>query len=193
MKKRAPIEQLKKAGEEATKKLIDKGILSKDNLVERLMKEQPDLILPGIPSYVPHHTTIMYSRRMMFDLLQMWKTAMMKDKVNNLALFIEFAITELNYHEDIAKRKMVMMEFQINLSEEEKTLGEVFKPVNEYETVKAMKKFFVDAFAVCVVVRGKTANTSDFIHWFLSWSEQLDKLWDKNEQKRKTKKTVVGA
>lgn len=187
MKTRAPIEQLKEAGEEARKKLVSRGILSSDNLVEKLMNEQPNLILPGMPSYVPHHTTIIYSQRMMFDLLRLWRAETKKEKIENLAFFIEFVITELNYHEEIAKKKMDLMEKKVNDTEGEQLLSKVFEPVNQYETVRAMKKFFVDAFAVCVVIRGKTAKTHDFMNWFLSWSEQLDKLWDKkNEQKRKT-------
>lgn len=194
MKKHAPIEQLKKAGEEAHKKLVARGIATQENAVERLMKEKPDLILPGMPSYIPHHDTIRYSQRMMFDLLRLWKDEHDASKLENLSSFIEFAVTEMNLQESIAKRKIEAMDVKVKNSKKSQTLDKVFEPVNQYETVKAMKKFFVDSFAVCVVVRGKTAQTHEFMNWFLSWSEQLDKIWSKkDDKKRKTEEANPGA
>ncbi len=187
------------AGEEARKKLIEHGVVTDENAVERLMKERPKLMLPGMPSYIPHQWTIKTSQRMMYDLLKMWQFEHGKDRVENLALFIEYAISEMNNQEEVARMKMQTMEVSLNQMKDIPVLGKVFEPITQHETIKAMSKFFVDAFAVCVVVRGEAAKTSDFATWFLQWTDDLCTIWERNkpvipklpnEKKKKRKKSI---
>ena len=109
-KKRAPIDQLLKAGEEARQLLIKRGLASEDNLVMRTQKEHPGLILPGIPSYLPYKWTIKDCQRMMYDIFKMWKFENEKNgtskDIENLAGFITFCVKEMNRMEDAAKNKM---------------------------------------------------------------------------------------
>ncbi len=186
-KKRAPINQLLEAGEEARKKLVERGILSSDNLVERTAKEHPKLILPGMPSYLPHKWTIKSSQRIMYDLFKMWQFETKDEKtIENLALFIEFAITEMNKQEETAKKKMDTTGEMIKHIKKVPVLGKIFEPINQYETIRGIKKFFVDSFAVAVIVNGETTSTSGFAKFFFKWTEDLYKIWEKQDVKRKS-------
>lgn len=170
MKKHAPIKQLKEAGEEARKKLVARGVLSADNLVSMTAKKHPDLILPGMPSYIPHKWTIKSAQRIMYDIFKMWqfKNKVALDspeyqdsikKTDHLSSFIEFCIKEMNYQEEIAKKKMDTQGSMIKHMKRVPVLGNIFKPVNEHETIKAVKKFFVDSFAVSIIVKGEATTT----------------------------------
>ncbi len=191
-KQRAPIEQLLKAGEESNRLLIQRGLVSKDNLVERTQKEHPNLILPGIPSYLPHKWTIKDSQRIMYDIFKMWqfKNKKMKaslDKTEHLASFIEFCITEMNYQEEVAEKKMNNTGRLIKYIKKVPVLGKIFEPINQYETIKGIKKFFVDAFAVAIIVEGETSTTSEFAEFFFDWTNKLYSIWDKkNAANKKT-------
>ena len=191
MKTRPPIEQLKEAGEEARKKLVERGLLSSENLVERTAKEHPGLFLPGMPSYLPHKWTIKSSQRVMYDIFKMWqyKNAKMKDKLDkteNLALFIEFCIKEMNYQEEVAKKKMDMQGGLIKHLKKVPVLGKIFEPINNYETTRGIKKFFVDSFAVGIIVNGEAATTSEFAEFFFSWTDKLYTIWNQKDEKKKS-------
>lgn len=187
-KKRAPYKQLKEAGEEATKKLIERGILSPENMVQKTAERYPKLILPGMPSYIPHKWTIKSSQRIMYDLFKMWQFTN-KDNcraVDDLALFIEFAIKEMNSQEENAKAKMNTQEIMIKYLKKVPVLGKIFEPVNQYETIKGIKKFFVDSFAVGLIVNGNTTTTGEFADFFFAWTDKLYKIWEVEEDvKRK--------
>ena len=188
-KKRPPIEQLLEAGEEARKKLVEKGVLSADNLVEQTAKKHPDLILPGIPSYLPHKWTIKDSQRMMYDIFKMWqfenKREGVEDKTENLTAFIEFCIKEMNYHEEVAKKKMDTQGSMIKHLKKVPVLGKIFEPMNQYQTIKGIRKFFVDSLAVAIIVNGETATTSEFAEFFFNWTEKLYKIWESQNEKKK--------
>jgi hypothetical protein len=186
MKKRAPIKQLLEAGEEARKKLVERGILSSENIVARTAKEYPKLVLPGIPSYIPHKWTIKSSQRIMYDLFKMWQfNCKDKKKAENLTLFIEFAITEMNHQEEVAQKKMKTQEGMLKYITKVPVLGKIFEPVNQYETIRGIKKFFVDSFAVALMVNGHTTTTGGFANFFFTWTDDLYKIWESKDDKTK--------
>jgi hypothetical protein len=56
--------------------------------------------------------------------------------------------------------------------------------MRKQETIKSMHRFFIDSFAVAIILKNNT-TTSQFANWFLDWTQQLHTLWikpkDKNE------------
>ena len=184
IKKRAPIEQLLRAGEEAEKKLIERGILSSENVVSKTAKEHPDLILPGMPSYIPHKWTIKSSQRIMYDIIKMWQFRnkdRKKDKTDDIALFIEFCIKEMNKQEEVAKKKMDTQGTMLKYLKKVPVLGKIFEPINQYETIRGVKKFFVDSFAVSIIINGQTTTTGEFAEFFFTWTEKLYSVWKKQD------------
>lgn len=189
IKKHAPIEQLRKAGEEAQKKLVERGLASFENVVEKTQNEHPDLILPGMPSYLPHRWTIKTSQQIMYDIFKMWQfhnKNSKKDKTENITSFIEFCIKEMNHQEETAKKKMDMQGSTLKYLKKVPVLGKIFEPVNQYETIRGIKKFFVDSFAVAIIVNGQTATTSEFAEFFFEWTNKLYEIWEKKEPKKKS-------
>lgn len=184
-KHRAPIEQLRIAGEEARQQLIKRGIISSQNLEVETAKRHPGLILPGIPAYLPHKWTIKSSQRIMYDIFKMWQFKN-KDskKVDDLASFIEFCITEMNHQEETAKKKMKTQEKLLNKLKSVPVLAKIFEPMNTYETIKGIKKFFVDSFAVSVIVNGEVHTTGEFADFFFTWTDKLYTIWEKQDGKK---------
>lgn len=184
MKKHAPIEQLRKAGELAKQQLIAKGLMSTDNIDIETAKKHPGLILPGIPSYIPHKWTIQSAQRIMYDILKMWQFSGRADKeINNISLFITFCIKEMNHQEAVAKKKMDTTGVLIKYIKKMPVMGKIFEPVNQYETIKALKKFFVDSFAVAIIVKENTATTEDYAEFFFEWTDGLYSTWEKQDSK----------
>jgi hypothetical protein len=190
-KKRAPIEQLKEAGEIARKKLIERGLLSTENLVEKTAKEHPGLVLPGIPSYLPHKWTIKSSQRIMYDIIKMWQFSnkkQKKDRTENLASFIEFCIKEMNHQEEVAKKKMDTQGSLLKHLKKVPVLGKIFEPVNQYDAIRGVKKFFVDSFAVSIIINGQASTTCEFAEFFFSWTDKLYTIWERQDDKIQTNK-----
>ena len=184
-KKRAPIEQLLKAGEEARKKLIERGLMSFENVVERTAKEHPNLILPGMPSYIPHKWTIKSSQRIMYDIFKMWtfiNTDSNNNLLDNLTLFITFCITEMNKQEETAKAKMDAQGALLKYLKKVPVISKIFEPINQYETIRAIKKFFIDSFAVGIIVNGEVSTTSEYAEFFFDWTEKLWNIWEAKDK-----------
>lgn len=189
-KQHAPIEQLRIAGAEAKKKLIERGIISDKYTLDGIEKEE-GIMLPGYPNYLPHKWTLKASQQMMYDLLKLWQFKNTKhgkyneSQIEKLTNFIEFMLQELRKHENIAKRKMDMTPAMIKRMRDVPVLGKIFEPVNQYETVRAMSKFFVDSFAVAIIVKGKAATTSEYAEWFLEWTDNMQTIWENKKDVKK--------
>lgn len=191
MKKRAPIEQLRIAGEHARQQLIRRGVVSAENLEEQTKLRHPDLVLPGIPSYLPYKWTIKSSQRIMYDLFKIWQ---FKNKdnpklVSNLAEFITYCITEMNHQEEIAKKKMEMQQGILSKIKNVPVLSKIFEPVNEYGTIKGVKKFFVDSFAVAIMINGHASTTGEYAEFFFKWTDRLYNVWEEQQNAKTKKKT----
>lgn len=194
-KHHAPIDQLRKAGNIAYEKLVERGILTHESSIEKIKKEYPDLPLPGLYPYMPHKWTIRSSQRIMYDIFKLWqfentkKGIPDKETIENLTMYIEYCIRELNRIENRAKSKMKNMEKIIKDVEDAPILGKVFEPVNQYETTKAIKKFFVDGFALAIMVNGKESCTGEFAEWFFAWTDSLYTVWEKKLDEKKETET----
>ena len=174
-----------KAGEEARKKLIERGLMSFENVVERTAKEHPNLILPGMPSYIPHKWTIKSSQRIMYDIFKMWtfiNTDSNNNQLDNLTLFITFCITEMNKQEETAKAKMDAQGALLKYLKKVPVISKIFEPINQYETIRAIKKFFIDSFAVGIIVNGEVSTTSEYAEFFFDWTEKLWNIWEAKDK-----------
>lgn len=181
-KKRPPIKQLIQAGKMAQKMLIEKGLQAKDSQIDRILLEKNSPPLPGVPSYLPRKDTLRASRNIAFDLLIMWKEKTMKnkDRMENVSEFFTFAVKRLQFYEDKALREHKAIEKEIKEfvkgTKEAPVLGTIFDPLEKYETTSAIIRFFVDSFAVAIMVKN-TETTGQFAEWFFTWTEKLEDLW----------------
>lgn len=177
-KKRAPIDQLLTAGKEARRMLREKGIESKKSVLDSIMKTEGAPVLPGIPTYLPHQWTLKAAQRIMYDILLLWKNQCGSDieSMENLTKFFTFLIEQLreqekNYTEDEANMPQLLKSLK-----EVPVLKDVFSPTRKRETVEAIQRFFVDSFAVAIVLKNNN-STTEYAIWFLDWTQSLYSLW----------------
>ena len=212
-KKRAPIEQLREAGRAAHKMLIDRGIIAKESVIDQILKDSKSPKLPGIPAYLPHEWTIIASQRIMRDLVVMWKakteSVALEDykikkkkgyvakiivdtkKREDITEFWKFCLVSLKDQEKVfAKEKKAM---PAKLAEMEKKVGgvpvlkDVFSPMRKEENLNAIQHFLVDSFAVAIVVK-KHDTVTDYLNWFLDWTQDLHFLWVKPAKRKDIKR-----
>ena len=188
-KKRLPIEQLREVGKQAREMLVKRGIISKDSTIDQLFKTENAPTLPGIPAYLPHQWTLQAAQRMMMDLLIIWKEECRKRNLYNedITEFFKFVVKELRRQEKKFKKEMDAMPSLIKSMKETPVLKDVFSPMRKKESMHAMQRFFIDSFAVAVVVKDKQ-NVSEYANWFLDWTQDLYALWVKPEERDKIKR-----
>lgn len=194
-KKRAPIEQLRRAGRFAKELLIKRGIESKNSVLAEIMNTPGAPMLPGKDSYyLPHKWTLQASRRMMYDFLLIWidkHRSGPSSQAENVTEFFKFLIGEMRKQEEAINQEIVNMPGFIHKMMKMKgtaVIKDVFSPLQKKDTVKAMHRFFVDSLAVALVVN-KKVTTSEYLNWFLEWTEQLELLWIKPEKRKEITKT----
>lgn len=177
-KQRAPIEQLREASKLAREMLVKKGILSDKSIIDEIIQKEGAPLLPGIPAYLPHRWTIKASQRIMFDILIMWKDKTKKDQKTqeSITAFFKFVIEEmrkqdLKYQDEINK-----MSSSLKTLTNIPVLKEVFSPVRKKENIHAIQHFFVDSFAVAIMLK-QNHTTSEYANWFLDWTESMHTLW----------------
>lgn len=185
-KKRAPLKQLKYAARIARAHLLKKGLITEESSIDRIKKEYPHIKLPGLYSYIPHKETLIRGQQGMRDLFKLWVFTNTSNgvtdtsKVDNFPLFIDFMYGEMEKIEKKAKNKERMTEKIIKDSEDIPLLGDIFAHTNLYSAAKAMKKFYVDSFAVFVWDQGQDLTTGEFAEWFFKWTNDLHDIWVKN-------------
>ncbi len=121
----------------------------------------------------------------MHAILKKWVTKTNKDmiKQENAAEFFKFVVTMMAEEERKAKIEVNKMKKIAVDMKEAKPLSDIFAPQRKWETTKAMHKFFVDSFAISVIVHAN-GSTGDYADWFLNdWTPALYKLWYKQEKK----------
>lgn len=189
-KNRAPIEQLRQAGKVAQEMLVKKGILSEKSIIDEIMTREGAPKLPGIPAYLPHQWTIKASQRIMYDILIMWKEECDGDVVRteNITEFFKFVIAKLRdqekeYNKEVAKVPRLFKSLK-NIP----VLKEVFSPLRKKENIQAIQRFFIDSFAVSIVIKSNH-STSDYANWFVDWTEDMYKIWSapREDSKETTK------
>ncbi len=189
-KKRAPIAQLKEAGNRAFALLVEKRVVHHRNVLEDIARDANAPILPGIPSYLPHRWTIDAARQAMFVLMEEW----IKENDGNEEMqekapdFFYFVVKRMKLKEREYKREVKREEFKaFSNMKEARLISDIFSPVRKHQTAKGLNKFFVDSFAIFIIVKAQ-GTTTEYAEWFLGeWTPSLYKLWSNqkaNEQKK---------
>jgi hypothetical protein len=182
-KKRLPIEQLREAGRKARDLLVEKKIIAKDSFLDRMVQDKNAPMLPGIPAYLPHQWTLRAAQQMLYDLIVIWKAECVKTpkKVENITEFFKFVVIELRKQEKKFAQEEKKMGKEINEMKEVPVLKEIFSPVRKHEISKTIQRFFVDSFAVSLVLKENT-STSEYANWFLDWTENMRKIWSQADK-----------
>lgn len=185
-KKRAPIEQLLEAGKIAKQMLQDKGLEARKSVLDEVIKKKDAPVLPGIPVYLPHQWTLKAAQRIMYDILLMWKAECKDDegKCENVTMFFTFLITQLRDQEKEYDKEVQDQPAFIKSLKEVPVLKDIFAPVRKRDNIKAIQRFFVDCFAVSIVLKNNH-STSEFANWFVDWTQDLYSLWLKPKERDK--------
>ena len=188
-KRRAPREQLQEAGRIARQLLIDKGIQSEESIIDKIVAEGR-VTLPGIPGYLPHEWTIKATQRIMRDLLVIWKEECGTDKkkADNITEFWKFVVKELHKQEEVFAKQEKEMSNLISVAKDVPVLKDIFAPTRKKENLNAITRFFVDSFAVGIVLK-KNHSTSEYLMWFLDWTQDLHEYWIRPDKRKKIKRT----
>lgn len=172
-KKHAPIEELRKAKEYADEYFVKKGmILPKEkSVVDKLLKKGK--LLPGrhLP-YIPYPWVINASKRVLFDLLIQWKELKSnKDtEIDDAIAFFKFVVKQLESKE---------REIKTQIRESAKKKEYDIKLYHKKDAANGVKTFIIDSFAVAVIAKSNT-SVVEYSEWFLDWSKELLKNWNKN-------------
>lgn len=184
-KPRLPIEQLREAGRKARDLLVEKKIIAKDSFLDRLIHEKDAPMLPGIPAYLPHQWTLRASQQMLYDLLVIWKDQCKNKphKVESITEFFKFVVIELRAQEKKFEKEEKKMGKEIKDMKEVPVLKDIFSPGRKREISKTIQRFFIDSFAVSLVLKQNT-STSEYANWFLDWTENMRRIWSTDDQKQ---------
>ena len=189
-RRRLPIEQLKNAARVANNMLIKKHVMHKDNMLERIARDPMAPLLPGLPPYLPHKFTIDAARQAIFILLREWSELHKGNeaKQENASNFFYFVVKRMSMEERKFKSQMKKVKKNIDDKKEESmTLYQIFSPMRKHQHTIALNKFFIDSFAVFVIVKGKS-STTEYAEWFLGeWTLRLMLLWKTPDDKKQEK------
>ncbi len=176
-KKHAPIEQLREVGKYAHEKLMKMGVIG-DDVIKKIEDDPSAPKLPGIPSYLPQSWTLKASQRMMYDMLRDWQLCTKNEEdQESIGDFSKFVIKRIKEIEKKSKKQVKDLGTKLNKGiRKKKTIEEVFSPIQVLETCIAMNKFFIDSFAIAVLLKNYD-STSQYAEWFLTWTEELHTLW----------------
>lgn len=190
-KKRLPIEQLREAGKIAHQMLIDKGILAKESVIDKMINDKNAPPLPGIPPYIPHQWTIKAAQQMMYDLLIIWReeTKDDKKKAENITEFFKFVVSEMRKQDTKFEKEMKKMPKLFKSMKKVPVMSKIFAPMRKFENNQAIHHFFVDSFAVAIVIKNNH-TVGEYANWFLDWTEDLLKVWVIPPQEQQKQLTV---
>jgi hypothetical protein len=188
-KRRAPIEQLREASKIARQMLIDKGIHSKESMIDKIVKDAKAPMLPGLAPYLPHEWTIKATQRIMGDLVIIWaeKCKRNKKRMENITEFWKFVVKELHTMEEKFATEEMLMGEAIKKQKDVLLLKDVFSPTRKKENLHAIHRFIVDSFAVGIVLKQNHA-TSEYLNWFLDWTQDLYEYWIQPKKRKSIKR-----
>lgn len=180
------MKQLRAASQQVARMLIDKRVTTEENVLEKLAKDSTKSILPGIPSYLPHRWTIEASRNAMFSILRDWTELTKKDlkKQENIGEFFRYVISRVEDQNRKYKKetKKARAEERAMESQKGKFLSEIFSPLRKLQTARALMKFYIDSFAIFIIVHEKE-TTTDYAEWFIGdWTPALYEMWSKKNK-----------
>jgi len=175
-KKRAPHKQLIEAGNLAKEILVDRKIIAptEKSRINEILNTPNSPHLPGLPAYLPYPWTINAARRIVYDFGRLWQKEIADSdnkKLNGIEFF-KFILEGLNQEQSKISKAI---EHTVNTKEFAQ------KHLSQKETLNAMKRFFVDSFAISVIAKSHT-DVAEYIIWFQEWTNKLLALWPKNIQ-----------
>lgn len=185
IKKRAPLSQLRAMAQQAFQMLKDKKVVHESNVLEELAKDANAPILPGLPSYLPHRWTIRAAQQSMLILMKDWVRKTNHDLIlqENASEFFKFVVARMQDQERKFKKEIKKNEKIVKDMREMPLIADIFSPVRKRQTTRSMHKFFIDSFAISVIVH-MNGSTGDYADWFLNdWTPALYKLWSSKEKK----------
>lgn len=179
-KKHAPIEQLREMEKIGREMLVKRGLIAKESIIDKMVADPNAPMLPGLVPYLPHDATLKLSQRMMYDLLREWQFENKEEKdQENVAEFFKFVIKRLDDIEKKYRKEIKQKNKTINKGlKKKRTLHKLFNSIERSEATQGMNKFFVDSFAISIIVKSND-TTSQYAEWFLNWTDELYKLWHK--------------
>lgn len=185
--------QLRDAGKAAFAMLVQKRVVHQKNVLEEISKDANAPILPGLPSYLPHRWTIDASRNAMLALLREWAESHKGDEAaqERVSDFFWFVVKRMKREERRFKSEMKRTESEVFRGvKEARLVSDIFSPVRKHQTARGLHKFFVDSFAIFIIVRAQ-GTTSEYAEWFLGeWTPSLHGLWTKKNDEDKKKRDV---
>lgn len=189
-KKHAPREQLRAAGKIAKEMLIKRGLRAKDSVIDKIITDSKAPILPGIPSYLPHEWTLKATQQILRDIVILWKEECRNndEKIENITLFWHFAREQLYQQEKIFAKQTDAMPKLIESMKEIPVLRDIFSPLRKKENIQAIHRFVIDSFACAIVIK-QHHTTSEYLNWFLDWTQDLAALWVRPSHRKRIKRT----
>jgi len=181
------MKQLREASLAASQMLIEKKISHQGNVLEEVLKMSNAPILPGMPKYyLPHRWTIEVSVNQMYNLLKDWAALKDgKDIQDNASEFFKYVVAQMRDKEKRYKKEVRETDSIIKKIDDAPILADIFSPLRKYQTAKALHKFYIDSFAVSVIVKSN-GSTGEYADWFLNeWMPSLYELWSKPDELRK--------
>lgn len=180
-KKRQDIQRLREVQKFARDYEVRKGLIHEESVIDRLARDPNAPVLPGLPSYLPRPWTIHQTRRVVYDLGREWQATHKENPqmAGNIAEFAKFGVSVLN--EQVKKHRKSMKDMSKVVDDYVATdtavaPHDVFKPIENYETAKAIRQFIIDSLAVAIIVK-RYDDTADFLEWFMGWTNQLLDQW----------------
>jgi hypothetical protein len=182
-RKRAPHDQLIEAGKQARDILADRGVIKKDHhsAIASILQNPNAPILPGgggspvsPQPYIPRPWTIHATRTILKDIGRIWQIEVANDDVrkNNGLEFFKFILEELNHPNT---KLNTAIKNTVDQQQYDQSL------LSRKETIEAVKRLFIDSFAIAVIVHAYT-DTADYLEWFLYWTDQLLNQWPKDQR-----------
>jgi hypothetical protein len=187
-KKKPPLKQLKAAAKHANDIAKKRGLIAKESLIDKIASNPDAPTLPGLPGYLPHEETITACQVLLARTAKAWidETRDNETKTENISEFFKFVLKRIDT--ELHKFEKEQKEMEKNIKEDfgTYTLAEIFSPLRRLQTAKALHKFFVDSFAVSVIVK-MNSSTSEYVDWFLNnWTVEMLKLWKIHEKDNNT-------
>ncbi len=186
-KKRPPIKQLREAGRVAQEMLVQRGLQAKDSIIDNILNTRDAPALPGVPAYLPRPWTIESAQRMFRDLLVIWISKCREKDVNqnseDITEFWKFLVKEMRDQVTGINQEIVEMPRLLKQMKKVPFVKDIFSPMQKKETLKVMQRFFIDSFAIAIVLKNHS-SVSAYANWFLDWTQQLNQLWTAPEKRK---------
>lgn len=191
-RKRAPMKQLHDVSKKIHDLLVQKGVSRNENVLEEIAGKAGGPLLPGLPQYLPHKFTIEVSRQAMYLIIKDWiqlheGDEAAQEKVHD---FFAFVIKRIKFENKKFKQQKTGLEV-LDKMNTVPAINTVFSSAQKMKAAMGLQKFFVDSFAIFIIVNNG-GSTTDYTEWFLGeWTPELYRLWVKKEDRETNGKKKI--